>query len=239
MPLVVPLIILSAAAFVQGLTGFGFGMVAMALLPLVMGFRQATLLVAVLGLAINVVTFLRCRAGYDWRLGWQLILGAGLGCPLGVYLVHTLDERLMIRCLGGLIIAFSLRELMPGAQLERGLPRWAALPLGGLSGLFGAAFNIGGPPAIAFVYSQAWQHSQMIAVLQVLFLEIGVLRVGLTATTGAVDRHLLTHAGLLLIPMVGAVMLGHKLLESFTPGRLKRPVWICLLGMGIKYLVAP
>jgi len=239
MRLVIPAIILFAAAFVQGLTGFGFGIIAMSLLPLTMPFRQATLLVAVLGLVLNVVTFLKCRSDYEWRRGWQLIAGAALGCPLGVYLIHALDEQLMIRLLGALIVAFSLRELFFNKNLERGLSPWAAIPLGGLSGLFGAAFNIGGPPAIAFVYSQGWSQRQMIALLQVMFLEIGILRVGLTAATGEVDQRLLIHCALLLTPLIAAVVLGHWVLERLTPGRMKRPVWIFLLAMGLKYLIAP
>lgn len=239
MRLVVPAIILFAAAFVQGLTGFGFGIIAMSLLPLAMPFRHATLLVAVLGLVLNVVTFLRCRSDYEWRRGWQLIAGAALGCPLGVYLVQTLDEPLMIRLLGALIIAFSLRELVFSRGLDRAFSPWSALPLGGLSGLFGAAFNIGGPPAIAYVYSQSWSQRQMIALLQVMFLEIGILRVGLTAMTGHVDKPVLIHSALLLLPLIVAVFLGHWVLERLTPGRMKRPVWIFLLVMGVKYLIAP
>jgi uncharacterized membrane protein YfcA len=232
-------VILFAAAFVQGLTGFGFGLIAMAFLPLVLKFSETTLLVAVLGLALNVITFWQYRKEYDWRQGWQLILGAALGCPLGTYLLTTLDERLMIRLLGGLITVFSLRELFFVGNLERGLPNWAALPLGALSGLFGSAFNIGGPPAIVYVYSQPWSHSARLALLQVMFLEIGVLRLGLTAAVGPMNRDTLASAAWLFIPLIAAVLFGHWVLSRITPGRLKRPVWIFLLVMGVKYVISP
>lgn len=229
--------ILFAASFVQGLTGFGFGLVAMALMPLALDFRHATLLVAILGLFPNLQMLVRCRGQWSWEHSWTLLLSTGLACPVGVYFVHTLDEHLLIRLLGALIVAFSLRELMWHRAAEHPLPKWTAWPLGALAGLFGSAFNIGGPPLIAYVYSQHWESAVKLAVLQIVFLEIGVLRVILTASTGAIDAPLIWLALPMLVPMAIAVTLGQRLLQRLTTGRLRRPVFWFLLAMGVKYIV--
>lgn len=229
-------LILVAASFLQGLTGFGFGIVAMALLPLTIGFRDATLLVALLGLLNNLVSLFHCRSDVDRRAGWQLAVGVAVGCPIGVYLVQSLDEGWLLRALGGLIVVFSLRELFFVGVVGRPWPTWSGYPAGALAGLFGAAFNIGGPPAVAYVYSQDWPARRRLALLQVLFCEIGLLRLALTAASGGLGRQAWAGAAVWALPSCLAVLAGHRALDRLPAGSLKRPVFWFLLAMGVKYV---
>src|SRR5882757_5694112 len=91
---------LVAAGFVQGLTGFGFGIVSIALLPLVLDVRQAAAISTVYTLLVAMITFLRNRGHYDWRLGFPFFIGCCLGVPLGVYFLAKVDPRILLRVLG-------------------------------------------------------------------------------------------------------------------------------------------
>ena len=73
---------LAAAGFVQGLTGFGFGMVSIALLPLVLGVREAAAISTVYTLLVTVITFLRNRGDYNWRLGLPFFISSCIGVPM-------------------------------------------------------------------------------------------------------------------------------------------------------------
>jgi uncharacterized membrane protein YfcA len=79
--------VICLAGFAQGLTGFGFGLVAISLLPLMMNLKEATALTALLNLVVCSMTFYSLRRHYHWRRGWGLIVGASLGVPLGVYML--------------------------------------------------------------------------------------------------------------------------------------------------------
>lgn len=225
------------AAFLQGVTGFGYGMASMALLPLLMDFRQAALLVCVLGLSVNLFTLMMCRIEYDWRRGRALIVGAAIGVPLGVAMIQWVDAQILSRCLGGLICVFTLNELLMARHGWKLTPPWSAWPLGFLAGFFGAAFNIGGPPAIMYAYSQDWTKHQIVAVLQVLFLVIGGLRVALTAGAGLLDMQDLTLPLLTLLPMFGCIWIGRKFLDRVPQKGLRIFVFSGLLAMGVKYLL--
>lgn len=225
------------AAFLQGVTGFGYGMAAMALLPLLIDFRQATLLVCVLGLSVNLFTLVMYRVQYDWRRGRALIVGAVIGAPLGVAMIQLVDVHILSRFLGGLICVFTLNELLLARQGWKLTPPWTALPLGLLSGFFGAAFNIGGPPAVMYAYSQDWTKQQVVAVLQVLFLVIGVLRVVLSASAGLLDIHDFTLPLLTLAPMFACIWLGRTLLDRIPQKGLRIFVFAGLFAMGVKYLL--
>lgn len=225
------------AAFLQGVTGFGYGMAAMALLPLLIDFREATLLVCVLGLTVNLFTLAMYRVEYDWRRGRGLIIGAILGAPLGVAMIQWVDAHVLSRCLGGLICVFTVNELFLVRRGWKLTPPWTALPLGFLSGFFGAAFNIGGPPAVMYAYSQDWTKQQVVAVLQVLFLVIGFLRVVLSASAGLLNLKDLTLPLLTLIPMFACIWIGRQFLERVPQKGLRIFVFAGLFAMGAKYLL--
>lgn len=225
------------AAFLQGLTGFGFGMAAMTLLPLLMDFHDAVVLVAVLGLSVNLFTFFGYRHDYDWKQGRTLIIGAAVGAPCGVAIAQWVDEAILIRMLGALICLFTLNDLVLARRTKFTIPASWAFPLGLLSGIFGAAFNIGGPPAVLYSYSQPWTKSQVVAVLQVLFLVIGGLRVALSFGAGLVALHDVTLALVTVIPMFAAITLGRRLLDKVPPTRLRTVVFAALLLIGANYLI--
>ena len=64
---------LSSAGFVQGVSGFGFGLVSMSLLPLCMSVKEAAVISTVFTLLSTVVTFTRHYRDYNWRQGlWFL-----------------------------------------------------------------------------------------------------------------------------------------------------------------------
>ena len=75
------LAILALAAAVQGAAGFGFGLVAVALLGAVVDIKAA-LIVPVLGaLSVNATIFVRLRGHFRWRRLTPLVLALLAGVP--------------------------------------------------------------------------------------------------------------------------------------------------------------
>lgn len=144
--LLLPLGILTLAGFTQGLTGFGFGLVSMALLPLLLPVREAAAVVAALNLVTCAVTLWGVRDHLCWRRGRSLTLGSAAGVPFGVYLLAALDPAPLLRLLGGLLVVFAVAELTSGRRTPAPLPGWLGWPAGFLGGSIGGAFNMGGPP---------------------------------------------------------------------------------------------
>jgi len=62
-----------------------------------------------------------------------------------------------IRLFGGVLIAFSIFDLIarpPGRMPSFPSIGPSSIPFGLAGGFFGGAFNIGGPPVVAYAYSQ-------------------------------------------------------------------------------------
>src|SRR5687767_199339 len=109
-----PLIVaaLACAGFAQGLTGFGFGLVSMAILPAVLGVKQAAAISTIYGLLVTIATFIRHMKDYQWRLGLPFLISCCIGVPFGVYFLEKSSEGLLLKILGAVMIAFAAREFL-------------------------------------------------------------------------------------------------------------------------------
>lgn len=227
---------LCTAGFIQGLTGFGFGLVSMALLPLVLSFKDALVVVAVLNVAACATTLATTRQHFSWARSKGLVIGSCIGVPIGFYALVHLNSDLLLRGLGVLMCLFSASELFLARYHKVHFPAKAGLPVGLISGALGGAFNIGGPPVIAYVYSQPWSKEEIIATLQAVFGCSAILRLGLVTESGLLQPRLLHLALAAMLPMLLCIFLASKLLNRVPRERLKSAVFVFLFGVGAKYL---
>ena len=230
------ILVIGLAGFTQGVTGFGFGLVAMPLLPLLMGLKEAVALTVLLNLIVCGMMLLSVRAHYSWRQGLGLVAGACLGVPLGVYALVRLDPALLLRVLGGVMVVFALNELVLARSASARLSPRFGFPLGVVSGGLSGAFNMGGPPAIAFCYSQAWTKEHAVAVLQVVFGLSTLMRLVLLGNVGFLTAPLLKLGLGSVLPLLLTIFLGRKLFARLPQANLKRAVFLFLGIMGLKHL---
>ena len=93
-----------AAGFVQGLSGFGFGMVAMSFWAWVLEPRLAAMLAVFGALTGQMVAAFSVRRGAALKTLVPFILGGLIGIPLGIRLLPQLDMN-WFRLLLGLLLA--------------------------------------------------------------------------------------------------------------------------------------
>src|SRR5947208_4577635 len=140
-------LVLAIGALVQGVVGFGLALVAVPALALV----DPSLVPAPMLLvssAHTVLTVAREHAHVDWRgVGWAM-LGRLPGTVIGVYVVDALPRKAFFIVIGLGVLAFVVLSVI--TWHPRPTPR-ALTTAGFLSGAFGTAMAIGGPP-VALLY---------------------------------------------------------------------------------------
>ncbi len=233
------ILIICLAGFAQGLTGFGFGLVAISLLPLCLTLKEAVALTALLNLVVCGMTFYSLRHHYSWRKGLWLVVGTCLGVPLGVYLLIELDEVFMLRLLGLLMVLFAFNELILSRAKAIPLSPRLGLPFGVVSGGLSGAFSMGGPPAIAYTYAQPWSKEQIVAVLQVVFGVSALQRLLLLGQAGFIQAPLMKVGLFSIAPLVVAIAIGQKFFSQIPQRLLKQATFLFLGAMGLKYLLHP
>lgn len=147
-----PLFLLATfvGAFVAGLSGFAFGLVAASLWLYVLTPLQSASLIIGFGLLVQGYSVWKLRAALDWRRLWPFMIGAVAGVPAGVSLLAWADPKSVRIAVGMILIAYSLHaflrpqlkvaaDVAPAADMAVGFVNGA---LGGLTGLAGIVVTI-------------------------------------------------------------------------------------------------
>ena len=226
------------AGAVQGFTGFGGGLVSMALLPLLWSVREAVAVVGVFSLCLTVGLLWTWRAHIQRREVWPIASTAILGVPLGVYLLHTLDEQVVVTVLGVVLVihaSWSLfgRAVPEAATVGRG---WGPVA-GFLGGVLSGAFNTSGPPVILYATERAWEKDHFRANLTAYFLLTTLLSLTGYATTGLVTAESLKLNAILLPALAFGAWLGHRVSRTVDPLGFRKIILWALLAMGTFYLL--
>lgn len=236
-------LVMGLAGMVQGATGFGFAIVAMALLPLpfvLHDIQVALPLVALNGVVIPILIVTRHGKHFAWSKTAPLALGGVVGTVAGFCVMHGLSGRtLFVRLFGATLFLTALFDIGLTRFAQFRMPRWMGLPCGFLGGFFGGAFNIGGPPFVVYAYSQPWTKSEIVATLQVSFLCSTGFRLLLMGGHGYFDKRVLLITLVTLLPTAVGIACGTHLLQRVNLDRLRLFVFGLVALLGIKYLLDP
>jgi len=227
--------VLSCAGFVQGLTGFGFGLISMSFLPLFMGIKQAAVLSTAFTLMATLITFFRHYRAYNWRLGTGFLVCVCVGLPLGVYLLERSGEMLLTRVLGAFMLSYVAREFL-ARKPASAVPAFWTIPWGLFSGAMSGAFNLGGIPTAAYSYAQPWSRDQTMAFLQVMISLSCVLRMICYKKAGLIGGLSWQYTLLLSIPLYVAIWLGHLTLRRINPQSMRKGIFVVIGLAGFYYL---
>jgi uncharacterized membrane protein YfcA len=142
-----PLFLLAtfAGAFVAGLSGFAFGLVAASLWLYVLTPLQSASLIVGFGLLVQGYSVWKLRAAIDWRRLWPFVLGALVGVPGGVSLLTTIDPRGVRLAVGVILIAYSLYAFFrPQLKFAADVPPVADAAVGFANGVLGGLTGLAG-----------------------------------------------------------------------------------------------
>ncbi len=226
-----------AAALIQRLTGFGSGMIPMAILPAFVGIRTVTPLVALITATVDLLMLSRYRAGIRPHAIYPLLVGMIFGVPLGILALRRIDEGIVLGVLGVVISLYALYTLV-GFRVPRPNGRPWAWGVGLLAGMLGGAYNTSGPPLIVYGQALEWPPDEFKANLQTLFIFNDVLVV-----VGHLLAHNMTHAVtrayLLALPaLVVGFLIGGRLDRFLNPERFRILVLVLLFILGLRLVLA-
>ena len=142
-----PLFLLAtfAGAFVAGLSGFAFGLVAASLWLYVLTPLQSASLIVGFGLLVQGYSVWKLRAAIDWRRLWPFMIGAVAGVPVGVSFLTWADPKSVRIAVGVILIAYSLYALFrPQLKIATVVPPTADMAVGFVNGLLGGLTGLAG-----------------------------------------------------------------------------------------------
>jgi hypothetical protein len=230
------IIIVFLAVFTQSLSGFGSALVAMALLPGLVGIGVATPLVAAMAMTVEGCLLLRYRAALNLRAVWRLVVASLAGIPLGMLILRRFDENTTLTILGAIMAAYALYALFNLKPPGLNHPAWG-FAFGLLAGMLGGAYNTSGPPVVVYGNSQRWLPAEFKSNLQGFFFINSVLVVSGHALshnfTQAVVQSYLIALPALALGILGGISLDRRI----NPDAFRKIVLILLLAMGVRMML--
>jgi uncharacterized membrane protein YfcA len=214
------------AAIVRGFSGFGFSLLVITALSLLM--PPASFIPAIFMLEIAASLHLLPGIWKDihWRSLAPLIIGCTLGTPLGVWLLANVPVPPMQVALA-LFVLTAVYFLWRGFALKTMPGTGASGAVGAASGLANGAFGIGGPPAILFYFASPAGHEAGRASLIAYFLMTDLIGLVFLSREALITRETLYLALIFLPTLIVGNWIGARGFKSADPATFRK--WVLIL----------
>ncbi|HEY7177311.1 MAG TPA: sulfite exporter TauE/SafE family protein [Micromonosporaceae bacterium] len=194
--LVAALGIIAIAAAAQAITGFGFALLAVPLLAIVMPVNAAVVVGSLASLAMSVGTAIREHAHVRWRTSAIIFAVAVVGMPIGLYLLIVLPGTALTAIVGFAVLGSTWlvwrRPVLPEGRTTLGA-------VGLLVGVLTTSTGTNGPPLVAAFQSLGYDKRAFRATIATTFVGCGIVSVGFFAFGHQITR-LVLEALLIGIP---------------------------------------
>lgn len=227
----------AVAGFVQGLSGFAFGLVAMSIWAWVIDPQLAAALAVTGALAGQVVAAVTVRRGFAVGLLAPFVLGGLAGIPLGAFLLPHLDMHWFKAILGTLLVLWC-----PAMLLSKDLPRItvggriadAAIGLGG--GILGGLGGFTGTLPTLWCTLRGYERDVQRAVIQNFNLSMLAVTLAVYVASGLVTWTMLPMILVVLPAMLIPTILGTRAYVGLSEAGFRRLVLGLLTVSGVALL---
>ena len=192
-----------------------------------------------LSIVIALVVVIQDHKKIHFHSAKWLIIYAVLGLPLGILILTYANETIVKTGLGLLIILYSLYSLYftKNKALEEDNKFWLFV-CGFLSGVFGGAYGLNGPPLVVYGNLRQWSAKHFRATLQAYFLPVSLLSVVGYYSKGLITTEVNIYFLYSLITTIPAIFLGRYLNHKLKDGAFFKYVYWGLMVISVVLIVS-
>jgi uncharacterized membrane protein YfcA len=227
-----------AAAFITGLAGFAFGMVAAGIWLFALTPMQTTTLIVAYALLVQGYSTWRLRRAIIPSRLLPFVIGSAIGIPAGIAILELASAVHLKTGVGILLIAFSLYNLLrPKMPDLKNVGRAGDAGIGFLNGLLGGATGLGGILPTLWCVLRGWPRDEHRAVSQPTAVATFALTLMAIGGLGLVTPET-TRLFLIGLPaLVAGTLLGWSLYGKLDEGAFRKIVLVLLLVSGLAIVV--
>ena len=228
-----------AAGFVQGLSGFAFGLVAMTIWVWTVAPQLAGPLVVFGSLVGQVLSLGSLRRSFDMRRLTPFVIGGSIGTPIGVWMLHYVDPTQFKLAVGLILVAYCPLMLFIGAvpRVTAG-GRLADGGVGLIGGVMGGLGGLNGPAPTLWCSLRGWSRHEQRAVFQTYSLCMQALALAIYAASGLITLQTLWLFAIVAPAMVVPTLIGVRLYARFSEAGFRQLVLVLLSVSGVVLLAS-
>jgi uncharacterized membrane protein YfcA len=218
--------IVVVAAAVQGVTGFGFALVAMPLLQLVAEPHAAVVGSSLATLLLMVGVAVREREHVRWSAAVPLMAAAAVGMPIGLLALQRLSGTAL-----SLLTALAALSCTALVWRDMRLPsgRGTVIGAGVLVGVLSTSTGTSGPPLVAAFKAMGYEPREFRATIAGMFGFTSVVSVAGFVATGQVSRAAIVLGSVALPATWVGWWAGNRLFRRIDTDRFRHFVLVALV----------
>ena len=228
--------IVLAASLLQAYMGFGFALIAMALLPLLFDYTKAVALNTGIAIVSTIYMSVKHRRDIQWRTLLPLLIPSVIiGMTVTVF-SFKVNSSLMMLLLGVMLIALAVWSFVFSGKIRLQPTLLNGTAMGLICGVCNGLFSIGGPAAALYLLPATGSKETYFATIQMFFAVCNttnlIVRICKGSFAGGDWKMLLVGWGAMLL----GTFIGQKFFKRTDSARFTKAVY-ALIGVNGLWLV--
>jgi len=211
------------AGVVQTVTGFAYALIAVPLLTMVTGPRDAIMLVLFTGMLMKVVMVYKTWQEGDFSRIWLIFIASLFGALPGVYVLRWIDDG-ALKIFISIVLLFCTAGLCAQCKVAVQRPWLAKSMVGVISGFLGATTAFNGPPIVLYMMNENEDKVMMRANLVRYFMLGNIATLSMSVYMGSllIGQDILIYIALALPAVALSWWLGNKVFQGLNPILFRR-----------------
>jgi uncharacterized membrane protein YfcA len=160
----------TAASFIQRVSGFGFGIFIMTILPLLMpSYGEATTLSGILSSLQSLYVLASLWKHVKWKRLLPILAAFIVSSYIAIQFVSYVSDTNLKQILGGVLIIMSIYFLFISERISIRPTTTMQFSMGSLSGILGGLFAMQGPPAVLYFVASERDKTKYMSMTQGYF----------------------------------------------------------------------
>lgn len=229
-------VVVLVAATAQTVSGFGFALLAVPMMTLMVDPKLAVVVATLLGATSSTSQSVIDRGHIDWPLTRRLSLAALVGMPAGLVVFLMVDENTLRVFVGSVVLVAALL-LMRGFAISAESTR-ADWWLGAASGVLATSTSTNGPPLVFLMQAKGLEPATFRATINAVFTAANVVAITLFASTGKVTLEGLSAAAIAVPSMLVGLRIGYLVRPRVRADRFRVLVFVLLVMSAVSAFTA-
>lgn len=229
-------LVIFAASFIQGVTGFGFALLAVPLLSYILPLKSIVPLVVFYSLVTNLFILKETRNDIKINeIRWVIIFGI-IGIPAGVYFLKVIDVNILKILIGSLILITAI-AMMQGFKIKMKNEVLSSGIAGFLSGFLNGSVSMSGPPVVIFLTNRGSDKDTFRANLTAYAIITNIITIGSFIISGVSGMENIGHLIYLFPGLLAGVFAGTFLVRKINEALFKNIVLVLIIITGVTTVI--
>ncbi len=230
-------LIIFIAAVIQGMTSFGFSLVAMPFLTLFISLKLIVPTLVVCSLLLNVIIFSRMKGTLHVRRIMVMLVIGIVSTPIGVELLTIIDER-YLKAFVGILVIISAIIMMKDVHISF-RNKTVTYGLTGLfSGILNGSVSLSGPPVVLMLVNEGEDKNNFKKNLSAYFLALNIFTIPSFIVKGYISAEVIKMVLFGSVAIIVGASIGIKLGEKIDESKFRKIILTMIMVMGIMTLVS-